>query len=97
MVDSCQEKTGPPHPFYGFRFRISSRAQTGTGPGCATFDHSDIRGFNRMTYFRLGTSSVYQRKFDIALFHSSFEGSPERGRVPVSTLDVFLRFSRNSL
>lgn len=59
----------------------------------ATFDHSDIRGFDRMTYFRHGAASVYRRKFGMALFHSRSEGSPERSRVSVSTLDVLLTFS----
>lgn len=53
----------------------------------ATIDHSDIRGFYRMTCLHRGAVSLYRRKFGEALFPRVNESSPDRGRVSGDALD----------
>ena len=60
---------------------------TRDGTYSATIDHSDIRGFVRMTCLRRGAVSLYKRKFGKALFHRVNESSPDRGRVSGDALD----------
>ena len=48
MADSCQEKNSSPVPFFkGYAFCLLIHDIVRDGTYFATFDHSDIRGFDR--------------------------------------------------
>jgi hypothetical protein len=51
MVDSVKGQIVSLHPFLWALVLVLLQGTNRDGACCATFDHSDIRGFDRMTYF----------------------------------------------
>ena len=67
MVDSCQGENSFPAPFFKGCCQLLLQGTTRDGTYTATVDHSDIRGFDRMTYLHRGAVSLYRRKFGMSL------------------------------
>ena len=68
MADSCQGENSFPCPVLQRGcYQLLLQGITRDGTYTATVDHSDIRGFDRMTYLHRGAVSLYRRKFGMSL------------------------------
>ena len=93
MVDSCQEKKSFPATLFRVVVVVANFQDTQRGgTHLTTVDHSDIRGLATaglgfVVELPQSTSGSFGRK---AYSDRSGEGSPNRNRAPIQTLDGYV-------